>query len=906
MTAADPPAPDDPLAQARAEVARLRAENARLSELLDMAQEFGRLGVWERDARTLEGRWDTHVFRFFGYDAAAGVTPNFTEAVKRIHPDDRVDRAFLDSLKRPGAHAQRYRILRPDGTMRLLHSQWRVIAGADGRAERVIGVMLDDTEAYELTQEAATAAAQLELALSLSGIGLWRYDFASGRVHYDVRAQTILSRTMGPEGVPLQTERGWIHPDDLAEVKTAFDEAVATDGPVDTQTRYRHADGSWRALLTRRVVQRDPAGRPTMMVGVGLDVTEQQRRTMDALQIARRLDEAAEAVRIGLWSGALDGSPPQWNARMHTLLGHDPAEGPLLVGEAMRRYVHAQDLERVAALVLAWARGPLGQAMDIEMRIVRGDGAMRWMQVRGRQEMDADGVRRAFGVLLDVTEQREALERLRAANERVRLALSSVDMGTWTHDALTGEDEWDDQMFRLRGLEPASRTPDAAQRLEMVLPEDRAAMIAASSPLLTSTDPLGYEFRIVRPDGQVRTIASRSIAVLDDAGRVRQRIGVNWDVTEARLLERAQRERELALRESRAKTALFSRVSHELRTPLNAVLGFTQLMLAQDGDTQQRRRWLQQIQTAGQGLLALIEGVLDLNEQADEAVPAPAHVLRLTPAIDRALAPLAPAIAARDLVLQRDDDAIAVLAQERRLQQVLAQLIGNAVKFNRPGGALRIAARAEGDEAVVTIADEGPGIPSAMVQRLFEPFSGAPSGRGIGLAIAQATSLRLGGRIELARTGAQGSVFELRLPLARPPSSPIGADAASPRPTVLYIEDNEVNMMIVRELLAQRPDIAFEGAADGASGIERTRALRPALVLVDMQLPDVDGLAVLRRLRADPSTAQVPCVALSANAMPEDVQRARAAGFDDYWTKPIDLGDFLKALDRWVPKPAPA
>ena len=123
---------------------------------------------------------------------------------------------------------------------------------------------------------------------------------------------------------------------------------------------------------------------------------------------------------------------------------------------------------------------------------------------------------------------------------------------------------------------------------------------------------------------------------------------------------------------------------------------------------------------------------------------------------------------------------------------------------------------------------------------------------------------------------------------------------------MLYIEDNEVNMMIVRELLAQRPDIAFEGAADGASGIERTRALRPALVLVDMQLPDVDGLAVLRRLRADPSTAQVPCVALSANAMPEDVQRARAAGFDDYWTKPIDLGDFLKALDRWVPKPAPA
>ncbi len=903
MTPADPPAPDDPLAQARAEVARLRAENARLGELLDMAQEFGRLGVWERDAKTLEGRWDAHVFRFFGYDAAAGVTPNFTEAVKRIHPDDRLESVFLDSLKRPGAHAQRYRILRPDGTMLLLHSQWRVIAGADGRAERVIGVMLDDTEAYQLAQEAATAAAQLELALSLSDIGLWRYDFATGRVHYDMRAQAILARSMGSEGVPLETVRDWIHPDDLPDVQAAFDAALSTDRPVDTQTRYRHSDGSWRTVLTRRVVQRDARGRPTMMVGVGLDVTEQQRRTVEALQIARRLDEAAEAARIGLWSGALDGSPPQWNGRMHTLLGHDPAEGPLRMGQLLRRHVHAEDRERVAAQVMAWLHGPVEQSLSVELRILHGDGTMRWMELRGRQEIDADGMRRAFGVLLDVTEQREALERLRAANERVRLALSSVHMGTWTHDALTGEDEWDEQMFRLRGLEPASGAPDEAQRFDMVLPEDRAALAVASSPLLTSTEPLGYEFRIRRPDGQVRTIASRSIAVLDDAGRVRQRIGVNWDVTEARSLERAQRERELALRESRAKTALFSRVSHELRTPLNAVLGFTQLMLAQDGDAQQRRRWLQQIQAAGQGLLALIDGVLDLNEQAEEAMPAAARVLGLAPAIDRALASLAPEIAARGLVLQRDEGAIAVLSQERRLQQVLVQLIGNAVKFNRRGGALRIAARAEGDEAVVTIADEGPGIAPAMTHRLFEPFSGAPSGRGIGLAIAQATALRLGGRIELARTGAKGSVFELRLPLAREATA---ATMPLARPTVLYIEDNEVNMMIVRELLAQRSDIAFEGAVDGASGIERTRALRPALVLVDMQLPDVDGLEVLRRLRADPSTARVPCVALSANAMPEDVQRARAAGFDDYWTKPIDLGDFLKALDRWVPRPAPA
>jgi CheY-like chemotaxis protein len=119
---------------------------------------------------------------------------------------------------------------------------------------------------------------------------------------------------------------------------------------------------------------------------------------------------------------------------------------------------------------------------------------------------------------------------------------------------------------------------------------------------------------------------------------------------------------------------------------------------------------------------------------------------------------------------------------------------------------------------------------------------------------------------------------------------------------VLYVEDNDVNMLIVRELLTQRPHLAFHGAPDGESGVRAARALRPALVLIDMQLPDFDGLEVMRRLRADPLTAASICVALSANAMPEDARRALAAGFDAYWTKPIDLSAFLRELDRLLPK----
>lgn len=894
--------PTDALARAQAQIARLTADNARLTELLDLVQDLGRLGVWERDPHTLEGRWDAHVFRFFGFEP--NETPNFHEAAQRVHPDDRLDDSFFASLKVPGLHGHRYRILHPDGSVAHVHSQWRVLADAQGRPLRVIGAMLDDTETRRHALDAQAAHEQLELALSLSGIGQWRYEFATGRIHYDARGQAILARRMSEEGESIETVRSWIHPDDLAAVQEAFVETVASGGPIDTQTRYLHTDGSWRTVLTRRVLQRDEMGQPMRIIGVGLDVTEQQQRTMDALQLAKRLDAAAEAARVGLWSGRLDGRSAEWNAQIYALLGRDPAAGPLNLVETLRAYCHPDDRERAIALVQAWLRGSTGTLLDTELRIVRPDAGVSWLELRGRQEVDAEGTPRAFGVLLDVTRQRETLQRLREANERTQLALSAVGMGTWVRDAGAERDHWDERMYRLRGMAPQPGAMRPEDRMSIVLPEDRAALESAAERMLTSTEPMAYEFRIVRAnDGAVRTLASRSIASVDATGRIARRIGVNWDVTEARTVERAQRERELALRESRTKSALFSRVSHELRTPLNAVLGFTQLLLAEGerADPAQRKRRLQQIQSAGESLLALVDGVLDLNEQTEVEAAPTREPLALATAVERALAPLSEAIAKRALLVEREGQWPAVVADPRRLQQVLTQLLGNAVKFSREAGRIGISARVEGQEAVLGVRDQGPGIPSDQVARLFEPFdSQAPhsgSGLGIGLAIAQALAQRMGGRIELVATGPDGSRFELRLPLADAQAVP----ETPPPAAVLYIEDNEVNMLIVRELLGQRPHITFHGASDGASGVRVANTLQPALVLVDMQLPDFDGMEVLRRLRADPITASIPCVALSANAMPEDVRRARAAGFDDYWTKPIDLSAFLRSIDRLLP-----
>ena len=883
----------------------LDAETRRLAALLDFVQTHARIGLWERNVRTREGRWDPHLFRFFGIDPRRGA-PSIAQIAQSTVPQDRLFQALSDSMAAPGTYSHRYRLFTPTGALRRVQAHWEVFADADGLADHVVGLVMDDTETFELASSVDQAGAQLQLATELADVSMWRHDLVAQRVHLNGRAAIVMGLESRPDGVPIDEVRQRIHPDDLMDVLATYQRALHSFQPEDAQARYRGHDGRWHHIFTRRITQRDGFGTPIALSGVALDITEQMERLQRADELARRLDDVTSTSGIGVWRVLRDDGAAEWNAQMYVMAGLPADRAAPGFIDWVNNFVHPDDRDRVRAVGLEWVKQP-ETPLEIAHRILRADGQVRHVVSRARTEPEGSPYR-ATGVAIDVTERELALAALREATERSALATRAAGIGIWEWDLEAGTSRWDDGMFVLRGQAPRATCPSFEEMTRWVHVDDRAYVNDQIQSARVGDRSAYYEFRIIRgDDAQVRWIASRSLPVRDEHGRTRLRLGVNWDITEAHEAAAARHERELVLRESQAKSELLARMSHELRTPMNAVLGFTQLLLADDGATADsgaeavatRHVRLEHIRSAGEHLLTLINNVLELSR-----LDGPARDVVLQPVLMGAVIaqslPLVEGLARQHgVTVVAPPSPLHVRADATRLKQVLVNLLTNAIKYNRPGGSVHLAVAPDAGRVLIRVSDDGVGMTSEQQADAFEPFNRAGAerngieGTGIGLTIVKALVEGMGGRIAVRSTRGVGSVFEVCLDAAAA-SGPLSLPARR----VLYIEDNAVNVMIVSELVRRRVGIEFDTMPDGASGVARATQTLPGLTLVDMQLPDIDGLEVLARLRANPVTAGLRVVALSANAIPADIQRALQAGFDDYWTKPLDFKVFNAALDQ--------
>jgi CheY-like chemotaxis protein len=359
-------------------------------------------------------------------------------------------------------------------------------------------------------------------------------------------------------------------------------------------------------------------------------------------------------------------------------------------------------------------------------------------------------------------------------------------------------------------------------------------------------------------------------------------------------------------------------MSHELRTPLNAILGFGQL-LVRDSDQPLAERQLAQVKQivgAGNHLLTLITEVLDLARIEAGKLVLSSEPVALAPLIDDCLALMQPLAHERDVALALSAPIASTWhawADRTRLRQVLLNLLSNAIKYNRPGGHAGVACSRDGDRVVVAVHDTGVGLDDAQQQQLFKPFerllanADAIEGTGIGLALTHRLVGLMHGTIDVRSTPGEGSTFRVGLPWADAPAAASGAVAARPEAgspaagarlrTLLYVEDNPVNTMLMEALLEERRDLRLLTAALPAVGLDLARAHPPDLILLDIHLPDIDGCELLQRLRQQAATAKTPAIAISASAMPEDIERSRAAGFAAYVTKPFDMVQLMQTID---------
>ncbi len=369
---------------------------------------------------------------------------------------------------------------------------------------------------------------------------------------------------------------------------------------------------------------------------------------------------------------------------------------------------------------------------------------------------------------------------------------------------------------------------------------------------------------------------------------------------------------------NQAKTDFLAGMSHELRTPLNAILGFAQLMeTGSPAPTLSQKRNLEQILKAGWYLLELINEILDLALIESGKVTLSREPVSLMEVMLECRAMVEPQAQRRGIAMTfpRFETPLFVSADRTRVKQVLINLFFNAVKYNRPGGSVAVECALSTPETVhINVRDSGTGLAPEQLAQLFQPFnrlgkhSSAEEGTGIGLVVTKRLVELMGGRIGVESTIGIGSVFWVELNLCGAPKLAVHATdseapvrpqlpAGTPLRTILYVEDNPANLELVEQLIARRPELHLLSAADANLGIEFARAYQPEVILMDINLPGLSGLEAMEILRATPSTSHIPIIALSANAVARNIEKALEAGFFNYLTKPIKVNQFMEALD---------